>query len=131
MKHCKKCGNNVPFKVIIKGKTRRLKKNRNFCLNCSPLRLPKSSPPNKRSERRKRKEKLVKILGGKCTKCGYNKSITALSFHHVNPKNKSFDISGNGSLLKDWNILLTEAMKCVLLCLNCHAELHNDENNKG
>lgn len=75
-------------------------------------------------ERRIRKEKLVEMLGGKCAKCGYNKSIAALSFHHINPKDKLFDISHNGNLLHSWDEVVKEALKCNLLCLNCHAEVH-------
>jgi 5-methylcytosine-specific restriction endonuclease McrA len=76
-------------------------------------------------ERRKRKEKLINMLGGCCSKCGYKKSISALSFHHINPKTKSFDLSKNGNILHDWDEVVKEAMKCVVLCLNCHCELHN------
>ena len=76
-------------------------------------------------ERRLRKEKLVKMLGGKCVKCGYNKSISALSFHHKDPKTKRFDLSHNGNLLHNWDEVVKEALKCELLCLNCHALAHN------
>ena len=76
-------------------------------------------------ERRKRKEKLVKMLGGKCAKCGYKKSLSALSFHHINPKEKCFDLSHNGNLLHPWEKVVAEAKKCILLCLNCHAENDN------
>lgn len=65
------------------------------------------------------------MLGGHCTRCGYNKSIRALSFHHKKPSQKCFDISNNGSLMKPWEEVVMEAQKCELLCLNCHAELHN------
>jgi len=67
------------------------------------------------------------MLGGRCSSCGYHKSITALSFHHKNPQKKSFDISSNGHLMQDWDIVVSEAQKCKLLCLNCHAEYHNDK----
>jgi len=77
--------------------------------------------------RRKRKEKLVKMLGGCCSKCGYKKSLAALSFHHINPKDKLFDLSKSGSILHSWEEVLKEAKKCILLCLNCHAEEDNDK----
>jgi len=76
-------------------------------------------------ERRKRKAKLVKMLGGCCVKCGYKKSYAALSFHHKDPTTKEFDISHNGNLLHSWEEVVREALKCELLCLNCHAEQHN------
>ena len=77
-------------------------------------------------ERRIRKEKLVKMLGGKCVKCGYKKSLVALSFHHLDPKTKLFDLSHNGNLLHSWDEVVREAKKCELLCLNCHAETDNN-----
>jgi len=83
--------------------------------------------PINNSERRKRKAHLVKMLGGKCIQCGYNKSLSALSFHHVNPKEKLFDLSHNGNLLHDWKEVVAEALKCQLLCLNCHAEVDNQK----
>ena len=78
----------------------------------------------RKMDRRKRlKEEAVKILGEKCSKCGYSKCLAALEFHH-HQKNKEGDI---GSLLKNESRhkLLKEAEKCILLCANCHRELHN------
>lgn len=70
------------------------------------------------------------MLGGCCSRCGYNKSITALSFHHINPKEKLFDLSHNGNLLHDWEVVVVEAKKCKLLCLNCHNEVEEEIRNK-
>lgn len=71
--------------------------------------------------RRRSKSKLVEYKGGKCKECGYNKSINALHFHHLDPSQKDFSISG-----KSWSFdkLKVEVDKCVLLCANCHAEVH-------
>ena len=87
--------------------------------------MPKKCPLNNK-ERRRRKEKLVKMLGGKCSKCGYKKTLAALSFHHINPKEKKFDLSKNGNLLHEWKEVVAEAKKCQILCLNCHQELNED-----
>jgi len=78
-------------------------------------------------ERHRRKEKLVKMLDGCCVKCGYKKSLAALSFHHKDPSTKLFDLSHNGNLMHDWDEVVKEALKCELMCLNCHAE--HDNNN--
>lgn len=64
----------------------------------------------------------VEHLGGKCSKCGYNKSIRALQFHHLDPKEKEFGISAG--TLRSWEKTEKELSKCVLLCANCHAEEH-------
>jgi len=128
---CKKCGDKIPRKYKSPhGTSKKTKQNRKHCFNCSPVRFQKTFEhghhQNHVSERRRRKEILVKMLGGHCVKCGYNHSVSALSFHHKRPETKKFHISSNGCLMQDWDIVLEEARKCELLCLNCHAEHHND-----
>jgi len=69
---------------------------------------------------KKLKLKYVQMLGGKCSICGYDKSVAALEFHHKervnkghrrhgaeNPHSKQFDVS-----------------KVILMCANCHREAH-------
>lgn len=75
--------------------------------------------------RRKNKEELVKYKGGKCEICGYDKCIDALEFHHLNPDEKEFGIS-NGNI-KSLNKLKKEVDKCILVCSNCHHEIHYKE----
>jgi transcription elongation factor Elf1 len=72
--------------------------------------------------RRNKKERLVKIFGGKCSICGYSTYIGALDFHHLDPKKKDFALSVKG-LAYSWESILREAQKCVLVCKNCHAEV--------
>lgn len=62
--------------------------------------------------------------GNRCAICGYDKCSRALSFHHINPKNKDFDMSSKG-LTRSWEKLRQEIDKCVLLCANCHMEVHD------
>ena len=72
--------------------------------------------------RRRTKIKLINYMGGKCQTCGYDKSINALHFHHKNPNEKKFQISGKSI---SFDKLKKEADKCILLCSNCHHELHD------
>lgn len=74
--------------------------------------------------RRKVKALLVKHKGGKCEKCGYNKCIAALEFHHLDPSEKDFGISVSGNTLKLAK-LKKEVDKCILVCANCHREIHD------
>jgi hypothetical protein len=78
----------------------------------------------------KRKLKLVILSGGQCKLCGYNKCLHALSFHHLNPKTKNFNINTVTCRAKNWDLLLKELQKCIVLCLNCHMELHHKPEDK-
>ena len=75
-------------------------------------------------KKRSRKEKLVSLLGGECSRCGYNKCLGALEFHHINPSEKSFAISSGVGLNRPYNLLVEEIKKCELICSNCHKEQH-------
>lgn len=73
--------------------------------------------------RKKVREMLVEYKGGKCELCGYNLCIDALDLHHKIPATKEFGISSSG-LTRSWEKNKAEADKCVLLCANCHREIH-------
>lgn len=76
------------------------------------------------SKRRfKLKNLAVEYKGGKCIKCGYNKCIYALEFHHLNPLDKDFSISAKG-YTRSWENVKKEIDKCILVCSNCHREIH-------
>lgn len=76
--------------------------------------------------RRKRiKQKAVSYKGGKCSICGYSKCIQALEFHHLDPNKKDFGVSSKWNS-KSWEVIVAELDKCVLVCANCHRELHWD-----
>lgn len=68
----------------------------------------------------------IEYKGGKCEKCGYDRCPGALTFHHVNPNDKLFTI-GDVAHRKNWEIIKKELDKCILLCANCHFELHYEE----
>jgi transposase len=70
--------------------------------------------------RRRTKAKLVEEAGGSCRICGYDRSLAALEFHHLNPAEKSFALSLRG-VTRSIEVLREEAKKCVLLRANCHA----------
>ena len=65
---------------------------------------------------------LVKEFGNKCSICGYDKCIAALEFHHLNPNEKEFHLgqAKTTNLIK----LRSELSKCILVCSNCHKEIH-------
>ena len=72
------------------------------------------------------KNRAIKIIfeakRGGCVLCGYNKCSNALDFHHINPSQekkakKSFRILRIKSLIAEIN-------KCIVVCANCHREIH-------
>lgn len=67
--------------------------------------------------------KLRSILykGGKCQICGYSAYEGSLHFHHVHDIDKSFNISGKSI---SFDRLQPELDKCILVCSNCHGEIH-------
>ena len=72
--------------------------------------------------RRRARLKLVAEAGGACVLCGYARYVGALHFHHVDPSQKEFAVSGRG-FTRSIQKMRDEAAKCVLLCSNCHAEV--------
>lgn len=72
--------------------------------------------------RRRVKQILVEEAGGCCRLCGYDRSVAALEFHHVEPSEKLFGVA-QGGMARSIERLRAETRKCVLLCSNCHAEV--------
>lgn len=72
--------------------------------------------------RRRKKAQLVAEGGGRCARCGYDRCLGALHFHHLDPTQKAFGLAQRGCT-RSIARLRAEALKCVLLCSNCHAEI--------
>jgi hypothetical protein len=116
-----------------------------------PLRLPKALRPGQRNYRYK-KEKMARdpaylekhrrqnreavyrtfdrkraIIaerkGDACSNCGRTFPKEHLHFHHVDPATKKFSLA-NGYLEK-WDAIEDELKKVVVLCEQCHCEVHH------
>jgi 5-methylcytosine-specific restriction endonuclease McrA len=72
-----------------------------------------------------RKYRIIQEAGGSCCICGYNKNISSLAFHHVHEKQNK--LSGHALVNRKFARVQEEANKCVLVCHNCHGEIHNPE----
>ena len=59
--------------------------------------MSKSASERVSDFRRNRKKLLVKISGNKCNICGYNKSVSALQFHHIYPEEKQYGLAQKGT----------------------------------
>lgn len=66
----------------------------------------------------------MKMLGNQCRVCGHS-NLVALDFHHLDPVRKSFKMSGAQISNRSWTAIVKEALKCILLCANCHREEHD------
>lgn len=115
-KRCEICGNNYQTNSPI----------RIYCYECSGESTRKNNTTRKHQKtmlRRNMKLQAIKLLGSKCSICGYNKCVDALEFHHEDPNEKEFKLgSGNTMAWKDYK---KEALKCILVCSNCHKEIHS------
>lgn len=74
-----------------------------------------------------RKREFVEKMGGKCCKCGYDKNYSALDFHHLDETKKVITLDvcslGHFSIQKCED----ELKKCILICANCHREVHHPD----
>ena len=84
------------------------------CSKCHNLRTAETGKNNRAFA--------VNHLGSKCMVCGYDKYIGSLDIHHLDPTIKDKDFRN----MRGWcrERILSEIEKCVLLCRNCHAEVH-------
>lgn len=76
------------------------------------------------TKRRKRVRQLaIEFLGGRCQICGYQRCSDALEIHHRDPLTKRFAVSEKG-ITRSWARVQEEIKTCILICANCHREVH-------
>lgn len=85
-----------------------------YCTVCHAIRRDKIRAENK--------QKAIEYKGGACGACGYSYCVAALEFHHEDPTVKEASISHMRN--SSWDKIKAELDKTVLLCSNCHRELH-------
>lgn len=77
----------------------------------------------KRTRRTMIKSALIELFGGECSGCGGVFSPSVYDFHHVTKKTDK-----PSTLFNDCSIgkIAEEIVHCILVCANCHREIHND-----
>ena len=65
----------------------------------------------------------LKLLLG-CALCGYSKCAEALHFHHTDDS-KEGNICQWTAQGRSLSAIKKEISKCICVCANCHAEIHN------
>lgn len=129
MKYCKRCDTTKTFDSFYQKKDS--KDGLGFyCKACHQelhkhYRKLRGSTYNRewqKDHRKKRKARIVDLLGGKCTACGLVDDPVIYDLHHLNPEEKDVGI---GEILDfKWETIEKELQKCVLLCANCHRKIH-------
>jgi len=74
--------------------------------------------------RKRSKERIIEAMGGKCVICDYNKCNSSLALHHLEPSKKEFSFGTIRANPKAWKKIVEELRKCILVCNNCHGEIH-------
>lgn len=146
---CVDCGEHVPSRITVDGKQRNLK-NRTRCLACLPFGSRSKRKPNSDRKtrnalkmrkwydtfkerhgidpvthmRHRRRSWFMAFFNG-CQLCEYSKTIRNLAFHHVDPETKEYQITLD-KFTRSLSSLLKEVKKCILVCHNCHGEIHED-----
>ena len=102
-----------------------------YCDECSEKRKKKHSY-NSSIKRMIRNREFIKECkqDKQCEICGYNKYTEILDFHHKDKKEKIEGVSNLMKTLKNLETIKSEIEKCMVLCPNCHRELHLLENRK-
>lgn len=74
--------------------------------------------------RKNTKAKMIAAMGNQCCICGYNKCSKSMDFHHLNPEEKEHSFGKIMAHPTKWENIALELKKCVLVCSNCHGEIH-------
>ena len=135
LKYCKNCNKDLPAtnEFFASRSDRREIKLQNICKKCQAIYRKKHYELNKEKYIKKAKEYSNKISEWlieekkklKCNNCDENR-YWVLDFHHIDSSTKEESISnlvnkGNKSKL------IQEMEKCIILCSNCHRDLHFKE----
>lgn len=73
--------------------------------------------------RRATKARAIALMGGRCEGCARTGPAAVFEFHHRDASTKDFGIGEDG-VVRPWAAIVAELAKCVMLCANCHREVH-------
>ncbi len=99
-----------------------------LCANCHRMRHAREDAdlvdlhPSAES-RRRTKLRAVAWFGGSCYGCDQVHWAQLFDFHHWDASEKHFGIATDG-IARSWGKIVAELEKCVMLCANCHREVH-------
>lgn len=112
-RYCSGCKKDCPIDQFYQ--RRGIKNASTYCKSCTTKQTLKRM--------QKLKKTMVDYKGGECSICGYKKYLGALEFHHLDPNKKDFNLAHMKKYSFDERVK-NELDKCILVCSNCHRELH-------
>ena len=121
-KICTKCGVEKSIDDFH-WRNRKFGTRRSECKECHNAQMKIRYKENKKQINLLKEEK-------SCKKCGYNKCIQALEFHHIDSNDKT-DTVARLSTHSNIKKAIEESKKCIILCANCHREYHYLEEEYG
>ena len=103
-----------------------------WCQSCRTAKAKAEYKENRTRhlDRKAIKSQLLQQFGAQCERCGYHEFDSALEFHHRSRRTKDSEVSkliGYYAVTPsddNWDRLVAEAGKCIVLCSNCHQALH-------
>lgn len=100
-----------------------------YCNSCLKRYLKQSFPRSSTQKRMIRNRIFITLYkkNKKCKMCGYSKYPEIMDFHHKNSRAKEKSVSELMRTLQPIDKIKREIEKCVLLCPNCHREVHLKE----
>ena len=107
---CRECGESEPAK-FYKSKNHSC---RTICWKCTIAKNNKKIKEYRKAA--------VDYKGGQCAACGYKRCIAALEFHHLSSGEK--DPKWKTLRRCNFDTMKSELDKCILVCSNCHREIH-------
>lgn len=126
-KKCKGCGKyklyekfaSASWKTLADGTRKHYR--RKYCQKCYYIRVNKIKYGKLKKWYNEYKQNI------KCSICGYDRFPRALEFHHTH-NNKKANVSDMVGDLYSQKTILKEIKKCIVLCVLCHAEMHDTHN---
>lgn len=73
-------------------------------------------------EKRSKRLRMIKGHYG-CKICNRKPHPIALDFHHINPSTKSEQVSRMAWDGSQWEEIIEEIQKCIIVCATCHREI--------
>jgi hypothetical protein len=110
LKTCRKCGRTLPLECFSPNKSHKDGLS-HHCKECRSEYFKEQYLCGKRT---------VDTYKTHCAKCGCARPYV-LTFHHIDYRTKSFEISGARRSIKS---IVKEIEKCICLCHNCHHTFH-------